>query len=137
MITPQTKVLLVDDFDLVRMMLRRQLGELGISNVDDARDGEEGLAKLKEAAKSGDPYGVVFLDWNMPKKNGYDVLKECRASKEFQELPIIMVTAEGERAHVLQALTAGANDYIVKPCTPTILKAKIKHVNDSAVKNAG
>ena len=66
MITNTTKVLLVDDFDLVRMMLRRMLGEIGIAHIDDARDGEEALVKIMSAIESGNPYGAIFLDWNMP-----------------------------------------------------------------------
>lgn len=137
MINAQTKVLLVDDFDLVRTMLRRLLVELGISNIDDARDGEEALAKLKSAHASGEPYGMVFLDWNMPKKSGLEVLKEARASNEFQGLPIVMVTAEGERKDVLRALTSGATDYIVKPVSATILAAKIKNINELLSKKVG
>lgn len=137
MIDAQTKVLLADDFDLVRTMLRRLLGELGLTNIDDARDGEEALAKIKQAQLAGDPYGAVFLDWNMPKKTGFEVLQECRKSKDFHKLPIIMVTAEGESKNVLQALSAGATDYIVKPCTAQILTAKIAHINQMILKNAG
>lgn len=137
MINNQTKVLLVDDFDLVRTMLRRLLSEIGITNIDDAHDGEEAMVKLKEAHGTGDPYGCVFLDWNMPRKSGYDVLKECRSTSEFLHLPIIMVTAEGERKHVLKALTTGATDYIVKPCSASILIAKINHVNEMISKKAG
>ncbi|MBX3022417.1 MAG: response regulator [Bdellovibrionales bacterium] len=137
MINAQTKVLVVDDFDLVRTMLRRLLGDLGINNIEDARDGEEALEKLRSAEAAGSPYGIVFLDWNMPKKNGYDVLKECRESKEFGKLPIVMVTAEGERKDVLKALTSGATDYIVKPCSAPILTAKLKSINDVLARKAG
>lgn len=137
MINTQTKVLLVDDFDLVRTMLRRFLSELSIANVEEARDGEEAMEMLKSARERGEPFGCVFLDWNMPKKTGFDVLKECRAAMEFKELPIIMVTAEGERAHILKALTMGATDYIVKPCSAAILVNKINHVNELLAKKVG
>lgn len=137
MINNQTKVLLVDDFDLVRTMLRRMLSELGITQIDDARDGEEALAKIAREAEAGQPYGAVFLDWNMPKKNGFEVLQACRARPEMKETPIVMVTAEGEKKHVIKALSFGATDYIVKPCSADILKTKIARLNASGTKKAG
>lgn len=137
MIDSKTKVLVADDFDLVRTMIRRMLADLGIENVEDARDGEEAMQKLKDAHAAGAPFGIVFLDWNMPKKSGYDVLNECRTSNEFAKLPIVMVTSEGERKHVLKALTSGATDYIVKPCSAPILTAKLKSINEALSRKAG
>ena len=136
MITNSTKVLLVDDFDLVRTMLRRMLTELGIAHIEDARDGEEALAKVTAAIEAGNPYGAIFLDWNMPKKNGFEVLQACRARPDMKDIPIIMVTAEGEKKHVIKALSFGATEYIVKPCSPEILKTKIQRLN-SLPKKAG
>ena len=110
-------------------MLRRMLTELGIVHIEDARDGEEALVKINAAIESGNPYGAVFLDWNMPKKNGFEVLQACRARHEMKDVPIIMVTAEGEKKHVIKALSFGATEYIVKPCSPDILKTKIQRLN--------
>ena len=129
MITNSTKVLLVDDFDLVRTMLRRMLTENGITQIEDARDGEEALVKITQAIEAGAPYGAIFLDWNMPKKNGFEVLQACRARGDMKDVPIIMVTAEGEKRHVIKALSFGATEYIVKPCSADILKAKIQRLN--------
>jgi two-component system chemotaxis response regulator CheY len=111
------------------MMLRRMLGEIGIAHIEDARDGEEALAKILQAIESGAPYGAIFLDWNMPKKNGFEVLQACRARADMKDVPIIMVTAEGEKKHVIKALSFGATEYIVKPCSPDILKTKIQRLN--------
>jgi two-component system chemotaxis response regulator CheY len=129
MISEQTKILVVDDFDLVRTMLRRALGDLKITNIDDSRDGDEALRKIGEAIKGGKPYGAVFLDWNMPGTNGLQVLQACRTMPEMAKVPIIMVTAEGEKKQVIAALMAGATEYIVKPCSPEILSKKIQHIN--------
>lgn len=137
MITNQTKVLLVDDFDLMRKMLRSTLEEMEFKTIEDAKDGDDAQKKIDEAFKAGQPYGAVFLDWNMPNKTGIEVLEWCRANKDHRDLVIIMVTAEAEKKHVFNALMKGANDYIVKPCSKAILKAKIEHVNKSLEKKAG
>ena len=122
------KILLVDDFEIVRLMLRNALGELGFTNVHEAVDGKEAMAKLNEAQAAGDPYILMFCDWNMPEMNGIEVLEACRKSAEFNQLAIVMVTAEAEQGSVVRAIRSGASDYIVKPTAPEILERKINKI---------
>lgn len=129
MIDPQTKVLLVDDFAMVRTMMRSALTDLGFSAIEETDGAAKALQILSEAHKSGAPFGVVFLDWNMPGMTGVELLQICRESYEFKNLPIIMVTAEAEKKHVLRALTLGATDYIVKPCSSDVLEEKLAAIN--------
>lgn len=136
MLTSQTKVLLVDDFDLMRTMLRKSLEEMGYQDIHDSHDGEDATTKIEKAHSEGQPYGAIFLDWNMPKKTGIEVLEWCRTNSLYKDLIIIMVTAEAEKKHVFNALMKGANDYIVKPCSAAILKSKIDHVNERLNKKA-
>lgn len=122
------KILLVDDFEMVRVMLRNILEGLGYLDIEEAEDGRMALSKIKEALKNNTPYEMVFCDWNMPDVTGLEVLESCRGQSEFKSLPIVMVTAESERAQVVKALKAGATDYIVKPVTPEILEKKINGI---------
>lgn len=133
-ITRKSRVLIVDDFAVVRMMLRRYLTDIGIREIDEAKDGAEAMHKIKEAQQVGRGYGIVFIDWTMPKKTGLDVLHECRRTDAFKKIPIILVTAEGERRQVMKAIQIGATDYIVKPFTIEVLRAKIKSLNDRLLK---
>lgn len=119
------RILLVDDYEMVRVFLKKGLLDLGYRRVDEARDGAEALAKIKSAQGEKDPYMLVFCDWNMPEKTGIEVLKECRADQNLKGLPFIMVTAESEQDKVVEALKAGASDYIVKPIAPQILQKKM------------
>lgn len=128
-ITPQTKVLLVDDFAMIRTMMRSALSDLGFSTIDETDGAATALKLLQEAHVKGNPYGVMFLDWNMQGMSGIDLLQICRDSIEFKNLPIIMVTAEAEKKNVLKALSLGATDYIVKPCSSEVLENKLKQVN--------
>ncbi len=125
MISPKTKVLIVDDFQLIRKIIRDSLAEIEFHEVVEAANGEEAMSILKQEYQNSSPVGLMFLDWNMPGKNGMDVLKFCRSSEEFKNLPIMMVTAEGEKRQVLSAFTEGATDYIVKPCSKDIVQQKI------------
>ena len=70
-----------------------------------ATDGEEGLA-----AAQGGEFDLIMLDWNMPKMDGLDVLKALRSAGNTT--PVMMVTGSKEREQVMEAFSAGANDYI-------------------------
>ena len=129
MISDATKVLIVDDFSLARVMLSESLKVLGIKDLVEAKNGREALALLEESFQQNKPFSLVFLDWAMPEMDGYEVLKACRADEKFSKLPIIMVTAEEDRSSVLKAIAAGADSYIKKPISSDILSKKIEEMN--------
>jgi two-component system, chemotaxis family, chemotaxis protein CheY len=114
------KLLLVDDSATMRRIQRTQLGSMGINDVDEAGNGEEALGKLSSAA-----YDAVLLDWNMPVMDGLTCLKSIRDNGAYKNIKVIMCTSESEKAKVMEALKAGANNYIVKPFTPEALKEKL------------
>ncbi|MCL1945549.1 MAG: response regulator [Chitinivibrionia bacterium] len=115
------KVLLVDDSSTMRRIQTNQLNGLGVSDIVEAENGQDGLDKLAKSM----PLDVVLLDWNMPVKNGFEFLTEARANAAYKDVKIIMCTSESEKTRVLEALKAGANNYIVKPFTPESLKEKL------------
>ena len=123
-----TRILIVDDFEIVRIMLRNALANLGHSDVDDAEDGKIALQKIQAAEFEGKPYTIVFCDWNMPHMTGIEVLEAVRKNPHYAKLPIVMVTAEAEQKQVVQALRSGATDYIVKPIAPEILEKKVNKI---------
>jgi two-component system chemotaxis response regulator CheY len=86
----------------------------------EAENGEEALEQLQSR-----PINLVLLDWNMPKMSGIDFLKQVRTMEQYKTLPIIMVTSEGARYNVIEALKSGANDYIVKPLNEKNLREKV------------
>lgn len=130
------RILLVDDFEMVRMLLEDSLKKLGFSQIDQAEDGREALVKINEAHSSGKPYSIVFCDWVMPDVTGIEVVKACRANPNHKDLCIIMVTAEAEQESVVSAIAAGTSDYIVKPFSPEILEKKIARIMSKFVKKA-
>ena len=122
------RILLVDDFEIVRLMLKNALSDLGYTDVEEAEDGRVAMTKLTEAQAAGKPYAMVFCDWNMPEMTGIEVLEACRGTPEFAQLPIVMVTAEAEQESVVRAIRAGATDYVVKPIAPDVLERKVTKI---------
>lgn len=115
------RFLLIDDSNTMRRIVAAQLQTLGISDIIEAHDGEEGLAKLEESM----PVDYIMLDINMPKMDGMTCLKKIRENPKYNNVKIFMVTSEAEKQKVLEAVRAGANDYIVKPFTAETFKERL------------
>jgi len=107
-----------------RRIAMQFLRKTGFTDLVEAKDGAEALQLLQ----SGDDFGLLVTDWNMPNMNGLELVKKVRSQEEFEDIPIIMVTTEGGKAEVITALKAGVNNYIVKPFTPQVLKEKLEAV---------
>ena len=119
------KALVVDDSAVMRKVVIGALSRAEIINVDQAADGKEAVEAVKE-----NEYGLILMDWNMPNMLGIDAVKEIRALGNTT--PIIMVTTEAEKSRVVEALKAGANNYIIKPFEPNTIVDKIKAVLEKA-----
>ncbi|MDR3410274.1 MAG: chemotaxis response regulator CheY [Formivibrio sp.] len=117
------RILVVDDFSTMRRIVRNLLKELGLSNVDEAEDGQVALHKLKNGQ-----FDFVVSDWNMPNMTGIELLKAMRADPQLKHIPLMMVTAEAKKENIIEAATAGANGYIVKPFTAATLDEKLKKI---------
>lgn len=118
------KALIVDDSKIIRMVLCSILRELGY-DVCEAVDGRDALSVI-EAEKAA--VTLVLTDWSMPVMNGLDLVKNLRENPELASLKVIMVTTETEVDHIISALEAGANEYVMKPFTKDILKGKLEQV---------
>ncbi|NUQ00315.1 MAG: response regulator [Armatimonadetes bacterium] len=112
------RVLVVDDSTVMRRIVINALATGGITEVSQAADGEEAL--LRAVAEEPD---LILMDWNMPIMRGIDAVRAIR--DHGLTTPIIMVTTESEKSRVLEALKAGANNYVVKPFDPQTLLDKI------------
>jgi len=114
------KVLIVDDYNTMRRIIKNLLSQIGYTDVDEAEDGSAALSKLRK-----DDFGLVISDWNMEPMTGYELLKEVRADDRLKSLPFIMVTAESKTDNVIAAKKAGVDNYIVKPFNAATLESKI------------
>ena len=116
------KALVVDDSKTIRMIIRRILVELGYE-VCEAGNGKEALDVL---AVEKTAVSLVLADWNMPEVNGLELVTRLRQDPDYSSIKVIMVTTETEMDHMVTALKAGANEYVMKPFTKNILKEKLE-----------
>ena len=116
------KALVADDSGVMRKIIIRALNAIGVTDVVEAADGEEACTLFGMHT-----FDLVLTDWNMPGKTGLDVIREIRATGS--KIPIMLITTEGEKSRVMEAVQAGVSDYVVKPFEADALRAKIdKHV---------
>ena len=113
------KILITDDDLELCELLKEFLVQDGYS-VETVNNGDEAIS----ACKNND-YDLMILDVMMPIKNGFDTLRELRTSSQ---IPVIMLTAKGEKIDRIVGLEMGADDYVAKPCDPRELSARIKAV---------
>jgi adenylate cyclase len=116
---PTARLLAVDDDDLNRDMLIRRLQKLGY-DVTEAATGREALAKLKDGN-----FDLVLLDILMPDLDGFQTLEFMKADPKLKYLPVIMLTALDDVDSTVRCIEAGAEDYVPKPFSPVILRARI------------
>jgi two-component system, chemotaxis family, chemotaxis protein CheY len=119
-------VLVVNDTASMTNVIVSLLRKIGFTNIDDASNGLEALAKMKT-----EKYALVISDWQMEPVNGQELLEKIRAIPQLAATPFIMVTAHPEPTGVISARLAGADSYIGIPFTLSTLKNKITEVLDS------
>jgi chemotaxis signal transduction protein/CheY-like chemotaxis protein/ABC-type nitrate/sulfonate/bicarbonate transport system substrate-binding protein len=115
------KILLVEDAVTMRKIEAKTLRSLGFENIVEAQDGDEAVRKLQEE----DGIDFIISDWNMPNKDGYELLVWVRASEPFRHIPFVMATAQGETRQESKAREAGVSAFVAKPFNAAELKSKI------------
>jgi len=117
------RALVVDDQQSMRALVRNGLREIGITEVEDAVDGEDGLRVLLARRCN-----LVISDYNMPKLDGLSFLRAVRATPQLKDTGFIMLTGRADTELVLRAQQFGVNNYLVKPFTVATLRQKIEAV---------
>ena len=126
----KTRILIVDDMNMFRQMVRQALNTLDYTALIEAADGSLGLKALEEGIKNKDPFGFIICDWNMPKMKGIDLLRAVRGSPWGKTIPFLMLTAEADKKNVIEALSEGVDGYIIKPFTVNTLAGNMKQIYD-------
>ena len=102
MLDTSIKVLVVDDMSTMRRIVKNVLKQIGYSDIVEAENGQDALAKLKAGG-----FGLVVSDWNMPVMPGIELLRSVRADADLKSLPFLMVTAEAQKENIIEAVQAG------------------------------
>jgi len=117
------RALVVDDSRAMRSILTAIVEGLGYA-VEQAGDGRDGLARVEGQSR----FELALVDWNMPEMNGLEFVVAARVRPELDDMRIVMVTTETEADRVVEALDAGADEYIMKPFDRDMLLAKLAMV---------
>ena len=128
--TPPGRLLVVDDNKVNRLLLGRGLEQQG-HRVAFAENGRQALAMLHE-----DDFDLMLLDIQMPEMDGYQVLELMSHDLALRDIPVIVTSALEELDSVVRCIEMGAEDYLTKPVSPVLLRARIgaslekKHLRD-------
>ncbi|MGH1398904.1 MAG: response regulator [Alphaproteobacteria bacterium] len=117
------KVLIVEDQQEARAMIRNMLMELGINQVFDAADGRQALDFMDSAF---DFVNLIMCDWNMPNMSGVEFLRQLRSVDP--DVPFLMVSGRADMDSVMEAKGSGVTGYITKPFSAQQLEAKLRIV---------
>ena len=123
-------VLVVDDSAAIRKILQRVLRQTGmaIRTIHEAGDGEEAIHLLGRQQVD-----LVLTDINMPKMDGLQLLATIKASPEWRNIPVVMITTEGGEVKVAEAVKLGAAGYVRKPFTADQIKEKLVGIVEPAL----
>jgi two-component system, chemotaxis family, chemotaxis protein CheY len=114
----QLRVLVVDDSQFSRTIVRNLLANIGVKRIVEANDGVAALELIRQ-----DPPDIVILDWEMPHLNGPELVRIVRSPGVFPtpDLPIIMLTAHVEHWRILESAKLGVNEFLCKPVSAKAL----------------
>lgn len=115
------KVLSVDDSGVMRRIIGRTVDVLGYGFLE----ASNGLEALEVVAKNHEDIALIILDVNMPEMDGFEVLGKLKKDKAYKSIPVMMLTTESERSRIVEAIQAGAVNYICKPFQSEDLTVKI------------
>jgi YesN/AraC family two-component response regulator len=116
------KVLIVDDERTMRKVTRSLLQAIGIQTIYEANDGLSGLEAIRNLLPD-----IVIVDWEMPSPNGPEFVRTVRSPEGFPlpNVPIIMLTGHGERSRVVEAISLGVNEFLLKPVSTKALLSRL------------
>lgn len=115
------RILIIEDDESIRRLIRMHLRMNGFSEVVGAPDGEAGLAAARKLRPD-----LILLDIMLPGIDGLTVCRNLKADPEFAAIPVILLTARGEESDIVLGLELGADDYITKPFSSNVLLARIR-----------
>jgi two-component system, chemotaxis family, chemotaxis protein CheY len=116
------KILVVDDDQYMRKVVRTMLNAIGVKTVFEASDGASGLDAIRQEQPD-----LVIVDWEMPIMDGAQFVRAVRTPGAFPQpdVPIIMLSGHGDRWRVVEAARIGAHEYLLKPVSTKALQDRI------------
>lgn len=119
----RARLLVVDDSNSIRQIIRELMKDLGFTSIDEAPDGLAAFGLFQS-----NPYDVVLTDWNMPFVSGLELLRAIRQSPQRGSTPVLLFTGVVEPRRVVEAMESGANGFVTKPFVTATLSDKILRI---------
>ncbi|MEW6386058.1 MAG: response regulator [Thermodesulfobacteriota bacterium] len=119
----RTKILVVDHFSAMRKIIRNILKQIGFNEIAEADDGSSALTIIDQ-----ENIGLVLTDWHLPQISGLELLRRIRHNDATHHIPVLMVTADGKKENIVEAVKAGVDNFVVKPFTASTVKEKVEQV---------
>ncbi|MGC8874440.1 MAG: response regulator [Chloroflexia bacterium] len=126
------KILVADDEPDVLFMTAFSLRTVGGFEVIEARNGLEALEKAQQSVPD-----LIILDIKMPRLNGYETCRRLKQIEALRGVPVVFLSAKGQRQEVEEGISVGAVDYILKPFAPEELVAKVHEILARQEKSPG
>lgn len=120
MLSKPSVILIVDDLESNRSILKDWVSILGHQHME-AENGKIALKLIEEQHPD-----LILLDIMMPEMNGFEMLQHLKKAPDLKHIPILLISASNESDNIVRGIEEGADDYLVKPFKPAILKARIK-----------
>lgn len=133
-VDPNMRLLIVEDVVAMRGLMRSLLLQAGFRHIREAENGIEALRQLRQGG--GRDVDFVITDWNMPTMTGIQLLQAMRKDPDLARIPLLMVTALSDAAHIQQAVREAVDGYVVKPFNVQILVEKIQSAKASMASRA-
>jgi len=124
----ELRFLVVDDMATMRKVVAGQIRGLGATQIVEASDGNVAMQILEKTLAEKKPVQFIVSDWNMPNMSGLELLSFCRKHPHYNTVAFLLVTAESEMSQVSEAISAGVDNYVVKPFSPAAFGDKLNAV---------
>lgn len=122
-------ILIVDDSQSIRELIRAMLATIGKFKVDQSEDGNSALARINNSFYL--PYDLIITDMNMPGMTGLELLKVIRSTEKAKNIPVVILTADTAKESIAEAVSLGISGYIVKPFKPDKFISDIQKIINS------
>ena len=123
------KILVADDSATMRNVIERTLHDMSLDNLVMCDSAEKVLDIINQ-----EKIDFILLDWHMGEMSGLECLKAIKGNEKTKNIPVIMLTVEQNKENIEKAMKSGADDYILKPLKPKILKEKLLKISNKYCK---
>ena len=130
------KILIVDHVSAMRGATKTMLSKVGFKNLVETDCAEKAWKKIEEGIEEEEKVEFVITELDLPSMSGIEFLQSIRSNPQTKGVPVLIVTGDAEQTRIVEAVKAGANNFIVKPFSSQVLQDKIAAIFQKSKKKA-